>query len=504
MEANMEEKLKNLKIRLGEISDLVAADALMGWDQQVNMAPGAAEDRGEQLATLESLIHQKATSPEIGKLLDQLEPGMKKMDADSDDVRLVRVARRDFNKRTRVPADFVSEFARIAAVAQNTWEKAKHESNFPIFKPHLEKLVALRRQYADFFKPYQHVYDPLLDDFEPGLKTAEVQEIFNGLRTKQVALIKAIREKPQVESGFLKLNYPEKGQLDFGVKVITAFGYDWNRGRQDKSVHPFTTGFGLNDVRITTRVREDYLNPAMFGTMHECGHALYEQGIDQRFKRSPLAGGASMALHESQSRMWENLVGRSLPFWKHYYPQLQQTFPAQLGNVSLESFYKGINIVESSFIRVEADEATYNLHIMLRLELEIALMEGSLTVSDLPDAWNGRMKEYLGITPANDAEGVLQDVHWSTGSFGYFPTYALGNLVSAQLWEVLRRDLPDLDANTEKGRFEDLLGWLRKNVHQFGAKYEPQELVQKITGSKINPEPYLRYLQDKFGKIYKI
>ena len=500
----MEKELTQLKAKYAEISDLVAADAIMGWDQQVNMAPGAAEDRGEQLATIESLIHLKATSPEIGELLQRLEAEMKGLDGDRDDFRLVKAARRDYDKRTKVPGEFVAEFARTAALAQNKWEKARKESNFGLFQPHLEKLIALRRQYADFFKPYQHVYDPLLDDYEPGLKTAEVQEIFSGLRAKQVELIKAIREKPQVESSFLRLNYPEKGQWDFGVKVITAFGYDWNRGRQDKSVHPFTTGFGLNDVRITTRVYEDYLNPAMFGTMHECGHALYEQGIAQKYKRTPLATGASMAIHESQSRMWENLVGRSLPFWKHYYPELQKIFPGQLGNISLESFYKGVNIVEPSFIRVEADEATYNLHIMLRLELEIAMMEGSLVVADLPQAWNSKMKEYLGITPANDAEGVLQDVHWSTGSIGYFPTYALGNLVAAQLWDVLRKDLPDLDAQIEKGRFEGLLDWLRKNVHQFGAKYEPQELVQKVTGSKINPEPYLRYLQEKFGEIYHL
>ncbi len=500
----MEEKLNQLKAKYAEISDLVAADAIMGWDQQVNMAPGAAEDRGEQLATIESLIHLKATSPEIGELLQHLEAELKSFDGDSDEVRLVKAARRDYDKRTKVPGEFVAEIARTAALAQNKWEKARKESNFDLFQPHLEKLIALRRQYADFFKPYQHVYDPLLDDYEPGLKTAEVQGIFGGLRSKQVELIKAIREKPQVESSFLHLNYPEKGQWDFGVKVITAFGYDWNRGRQDKSVHPFTTGFGLNDVRITTRVNEKYLNPAMFGTMHECGHALYEQGIAQKYKRTPLATGASMAIHESQSRMWENLVGRSLPFWKHYYPELQKIFPGQLGNISLDTFYKGVNIVEPSFIRVEADEATYNLHIMLRLELEIAMMEGSLVVADLPQAWNKKMKEYLGITPANDAEGVLQDVHWSTGSIGYFPTYALGNLVAAQLWDVLRKDIPDLDSQIEKGRFDSLLDWLRKHVHQFGAKYEPQELVQKVTGSKINSEPYLRYLQEKFGEIYHL
>jgi carboxypeptidase Taq len=500
----MEDNIKRLKLKLAEIADLSAAVALLDWDQQVNMASGGAEDRGEQLSTLESLIHKKATLPELGNLLNNLESESKNLDADSDESRLIKVAKRDFDKRTKVPNEYVAEFARLAAVSHNVWEKAKKESNFSIFKPYLEKLVEMRRQYASFFRPYTHIYDPLLDDFEPGLKTAEVQEIFDGLRVKQVALIKAVSEKPKIKSDFLKLNYQEKGQWDFGVDVITAFGYDWNRGRQDKSVHPFTTGFGLNDVRITTRVNENYLNPALFGTMHECGHALYEQGIDQKYRRTPIAGGASMAVHESQSRMWENLVGRSFAFWKHFYPRLKEFFPTQLGNIDLDTFYKGINIVEPSFIRVEADEATYNLHIMLRLELEIALMEGSLSVADLPAAWNAKMKEYLGITPANDTEGVLQDVHWSSGLFGYFPTYALGNLVSAQLWETLRKDLTDLDTQIEKGKFADLLDWLHKNVHQYGAKYEPQELVQKVTGSKINPDAYIRYLQDKFRKIYNL
>ena len=498
----MEEKFKQLKILLAEISDLVAASALMGWDQQVNMAPGSAEDRGAQISTLESIIHIKATSQELGNIITELEGEVQKLDMDSDNARLVKVARRDYDKRVKVPTEYVAEMARVSSVAQTVWEKAKKESNFALFQPHLEKLVGLRRQYAEFFAPYTHIYDPLLDDFEPGLKTADVKSIFDGLRPKQVALIQAISQKPQVDSSFLKLNYPEKGQLDFGREVITSFGYDWDHGRQDKSVHPFTTGFGLNDVRITTRVNEDYLNPALFGTMHECGHALYEQGIDKKYNRTSLANGASMAVHESQSRMWENLVGRSLAFWKHFYPRLQKFFPSQLGSIDLDTFYKGVNIVEPSMIRVEADEATYNLHIMLRLELEIALMEGGLSVADLPAAWNTKFNEYLGITPRNEAEGVLQDVHWSSGSFGYFPTYALGNLVASQLWESMHKELPDVEQQIERGEFQGLLDWLCKNVHQYGAKYEPQELVQKVTGSKITPEPYIRYLEDKFGSIY--
>jgi carboxypeptidase Taq len=389
-------------------------------------------------------------------------------------------------------------------VAQSVWEKARAESDFSVFQPYLEQLVELRQQYADFFKPWTHVYDPLLDDYEPGMKTADVQSIFNTLRPKQVELIKAISEKPQVERSFLFLEYPEKTQWDFGVEVISKFGYDWDHGRQDKSVHPFTTGFGLNDVRITTRFATKYLPTAMFGTMHECGHALYELGIAKKYNRTPLGAGASMAVHESQSRLWENLVGRSRSFWKHFYPRLQEMFPSQLGNVNTEMFYKAVNAVEPSLIRVEADEATYNLHIMLRLEMEIALMEGSLKAKDAPEAWNAKFEDYLGIVPPTNALGVLQDVHWSFGGFGYFPTYALGNLVSAQLWERLEKDVPDVEAQVEKANFAVILNWLRENVHVYGAKYEPQELVQKVTGSKITPEPFMRYLDRKFKDIYSL
>ncbi len=500
----MSEKMEKLKGLLAEVADLRAASAVLGWDQLVNMPEGGAEDRGEQIATLESLIHIKSTTDEIGNLLDDLEKDVKDMDPDSDDARLWKVTKREYDKATKVTPEFVAEFARVSTVAQSAWEKAKPNSDFKSFQPYLEKLVDLRRQYADFFKPWEHVYDPLLDDFEPGMKTAEVQAIFNQLRPKQVELIKAISGKPQVDKSFLSLEYPEADQRKFGEMVITQFGYDWKHGRQDKSAHPFTTGFGLNDVRITTRFKTNYLPTAMFGTMHECGHALYELGIDKKYNRTPLGGGASMAVHESQSRLWENLVGRSRPFWKHYFPKLQEIFPSQLGNVDIETFYKGVNAVEPSFIRVEADEATYNLHIMLRLEMEIALMEGSLEVKDAPEVWNEKFNDYLGITPPDYETGVLQDVHWSFGGFGYFPTYALGNLVSAQVWETMSKDVQDVEAQVEKAKFDGILGWLRENLHKYGAKYEPQELVEKVTGSKITPEPYIRYLEAKFKDIYDL
>jgi carboxypeptidase Taq len=500
----MEEKLAKLKSLLAETADLGATSALLNWDQLVNMPSGGAEDRGEQIATIEQILHAKSTSDEIGSLLEDLSAAAKQMDPDSDDARLIKVAKRNFDKSTKVSAAFVSEFARVSTVAQSVWEKARAESDFSVFQPYLEQLVELRQQYADFFKPWTHVYDPLLDDYEPGMKTADVQSIFNTLRPKQVELIKAISEKPQVERSFLFLEYPEKTQWDFGVEVISKFGYDWDHGRQDKSVHPFTTGFGLNDVRITTRFATKYLPTAMFGTMHECGHALYELGIAKKYNRTPLGAGASMAVHESQSRLWENLVGRSRSFWKHFYPRLQELFPSQLGNVNTEMFYKAVNAVEPSLIRVEADEATYNLHIMLRLEMEIALMEGSLKAKDAPEAWNAKFEDYLGIVPPTNALGVLQDVHWSFGGFGYFPTYALGNLVSAQLWERLEKDVPDVEAQVEKANFAVILNWLRENVHVYGAKYEPQELVQKVTGSKITPEPFMRYLDRKFKDIYSL
>jgi carboxypeptidase Taq len=319
-----------------------------------------------------------------------------------------------------------------------------------------------------------------------------------------VELIQAIADRPQVDDSFLHLDYDEQKQWDFGIEVITKFGYDWTRGRQDRSTHPFTTDFSVNDVRITTRIDRNNLTSGLFSTLHECGHALYGQGINPEFERTPLMDGASYAVHESQSRTYENLVGRSLPFWEHFYPRLQEYFPAQLGSVDLDTFYQGINKVEPSLIRVEADEATYNLHIMLRLEIEIALMEGTLAVEDLPEVWNSKMQEYLGVTPPNDAKGVLQDVHWSSGYIGYFSTYALGNLISAQLWERLSADVRDISKQIRQGEFGELLAWMRAKIHAHGKKYEPQELVTRVTGTGIDPAPYRRYLRDKYSEIYAL
>lgn len=498
----MSAKLEQLKAILTEVADLNNASALLGWDQQTYMPEGGAEARGNQLGTLQKIAHEKFTSPEVGQLLADLKQEFSGADPDSDEARLLKVTQHDYDLATRVPPEFVAEFARVTTLAHPAWVEARAKSDFSIFRPHLEKIVEMGKEYVSFFPPADHPYDVLLDQFEPGMKTADVRAIFDALRPKQVELIRAIASKPQVDDAFLRLSYEEQKQWDFGVEVVTRFGYDWKRGRQDKAAHPFTTNFSINDVRITTRFDPHSGVSALFSTMHEAGHAMYEQGSNPAFERTPLAGGTSLAVHESQSRMWENLVGRSLPFWEYFYPKFQQLFPTQLGNVDLRTFYKGINKVEPSFIRVEADEATYNLHIMLRLEIEIAVVEGNLPVKDLPEVWNAKMKEYLGIIPPNDALGVLQDVHWSGGMMGYFSTYALGNLISAQLMEKIRQDIPNLDDQFRQGKFDDLLTWLREKIHVHGRKFEPQELVERVTGARITPEPYLRYLNAKYADIY--
>jgi carboxypeptidase Taq len=494
-------KMKRLREILADISDLGHIAAILDWDMQTYMPPGGTEARGNQMALLGRLEHERETASELGELLEALQPYAASLDPDSDEARLVKVTHRRYQKIMHVPTRHVVEFSQATTLGQQAWVEARAKSDFSIFRPHLEKIVALRQEYASFFPDFTHPYDALLDDFEPNMKTRDVQAIFDGLRPRQVELIHAISAQRQVDDSFLHQPFDEQKQWDFGKEVITRFGYDWKRGRQDKAPHPFTTGFSVNDVRITTRVSPNFLNTMLFGTMHECGHALYGMGIASNLERTGLERGASLAVHESQSRMWENLVGRSHPFWQCFYPSLQEKFP-QLIDVPLEKFYRGINKVQPSFIRVEADEATYNLHIMLRLELEIALIEGKVAVKDLPEIWIAKMQEYLGVTPPDDAKGVLQDIHWAGGSIGYFSTYALGNLISVQLWEKINQDIPDLEAKIQQGKFEAMLSWLREKVHCHGAKFDPQELVERVTGSRIDSAPYVRYLTRKYNQIY--
>ena len=500
----MSEKLEHLKITLGEVSDLNHAASVLSWDQQVNMPPMGNEARGQQLATLSKIAQEKFISDEVGRLIEDLKQEFAGADPSSDEAALIRVAARDYEKARRVPPEFIQEQAIVSARAFEAWVEARSKSDFPIFQPHLEKVVELVHRYISFFPPTEHPYDTLLDDYEPGMKTSDVTSIFEGLRARQVDLIKAIAKSKQVKDSFLYQKYNEKKLIHFGVKVVSQFGYDWSRGRQDKAPHPFETEFSVNDVRITTRYEEDNPLATVFSTMHEAGHAMYEQGVNPAYERTPLSGGTSLAVHESQSRMWENLVGRSLPFWEHFYPEFKKIFPTQLDRVSLKTFYKAINKVQPSLIRVNADEATYNLHIMLRLEMEIGLVDGGMAVKDLPEIWKAKMEDYLGIVPPDDAQGVLQDIHWSNGMVGYFSTYALGNLISAQLWEKINQDIPNLDDQIRSGNFGELLGWLRANIHRHGHKYDPQDLVERVTGSRITPEPYLRYLTKKYNEVYDL
>jgi carboxypeptidase Taq len=484
---------------IGEVVDLRHAADLIEWDERVYMPPGGAAVHGEMSAALRRLSHEKFTSAEVGDAIGAARRQIASDDPDADAARMVAVTARDYDKATRVPAEFVAEQATAVSAAQHVWADARARSDFARFQPHLETVLDLKRRYVGFFPPADHPYDIMLDEYEPGMKTADVRRLFDALRPRQVAIIKKVASQPAPPDGFMKATYAEGDLWSFAVDVISAFGFDWQRGRQDKSVHPFATGIGAGDVRITTRWVEGQPLSLLFGTMHEAGHAMYEQGVSVAHHRTLLEGGASLGVHESQSRLWENLVGRSRGFWDHFFPQLQKRVPSQLAGVTAEQFYRTINRVQPSFIRVEADEATYNLHIMLRVELELALIEGSLAVADLPEAWNSRMQEYLGLTPPDAAKGVLQDIHWAAGLFGYFATYTLGNVIGAQLWERFGAVHPRRDTDIGRGDFSALLSWLRSELHQHGRKFEPQELVQRITGSSVNPEPYLRYLEQKYA-----
>ena len=501
---SMDNQLGKLREALAEVADIRHAADLIEWDERVYMPEGGAPVHGEMSGTLRRMAHEKFISDAVGEALEKARRHVGTLDPASDDVRLVAVTARDFEKARNVPADFVAEHAHVVSAAQHAWVQARATSNFAMFQPHLEKVLELKRRYVTFFPRAAHSYDILLDDFEPGMTTAEVRAVFDVLRPRQVELIRTIAERPQADGGFFNASFGEKDMWNFAVEVITAFGFDWSRGRQDKSVHPFATAIGADDVRITTRWVEGEPLSLLFGTMHETGHGLYEQGVSRVHHRTSLEGGASLGVHESQSRLWENLVGRSKPFWEHFFPALQARFPSQLKGVTLDRFYRGINRVRPSLIRVEADEATYNLHVMLRVELEIALLEGALTVRDLPDAWRSRMSEYLGLTPPDDATGVLQDIHWSAGLLGYFGTYTLGNIIAAQLWEAFERAHPDRDEQIRRGDFSALLGWLRREVHQHGRKFQAQELVERVAGSRIDPAPYLRYLEQKYADVYSL
>lgn len=501
----MNDKLAELKTRLTAVNDLSRASAVLGWDQQTYMPPGGAAARGRQMATLQALAQEKFVDPAIGRLLDDLRPYEESLPYDSDDASLIRITRRQYEREVRVPPAFVAEFVQHGAESYQVWTEARPANDFKRVQPYLEKTVDLSRQYADFFPGYDHIADPLIDVADYGMKAASVRALFDELRTAMVPIVQAITHEPPADDSALHRHFPEAQQLAFSLDVAKRLGYDLQRGRQDKTHHPFTTTFSIGDVRITTRVDEQYLGDCLFSVIHEAGHAMYEQGIDPAYEGTPLAGGTSAGVHESQSRLWENVVGRSRGFWEHFYPQLQEAFPDALRSVPLDTFYRAVNKVVPSLIRTEADEVTYNLHVMIRFGLELELLEGKLAVRDLPEVWRARYQSDLGVASADDKDGVLQDVHWYYGVVGgTFQGYTLGNILGAQFFEAALAAHPDIPEQIRRGEFGTLHGWLRENVYRPGSKFTTDELLQRATGQGLSIQPYLRYLRGKYGELYSL
>jgi len=468
------------------------------------MPAGGMESRASQISTIRKLAHEYFTDDSIGELLDRLSPEVASLDPNSADAALISVTKHDFERARKIPARLVAEMAEATSHARDAWREARESDRYDVFAPHPRHVLDLNIEKAEAVGTGGCLYDALLDEYEPAMKTATVALVFADLRDALVPFVREIASRPQPDSSVLRRFYDGDKQWDFGLSVIRDFGYDFSRGRQDHSAHPFTTTFSLFDVRVTTRVDEHFFNPAFFGSLHEAGHGMYEQGIDPALDRTPLAAGTSLGMHESQSRLWEILVGRSYAFWQHYFPALQQTFPDAVGTTTLDEFYRAVNIVKPSLIRVEADEVTYNLHIMLRFELEQELLEGRLSVEDLPAAWNDRTEVYFGLRPTSDKKGVLQDIHWSIGALGYFPTYALGNLMSAQLFNRAATDIGDLESKIATGDFAPLLNWLRTNVYRHGRKLTATQILETATGRGLEAESWLKYIRDKFGALYGI
>ena len=500
--------LEQVRERDREIQLLSHIEAQLRWDQETQLPAQGVVERAEQLATLEAIIHQRATDRALGDALDEAEAGASAdTGATVQDLALLREVRRAYDHRIKLPESLVTEVARQSSVNQAAWARAREASDFSLFAKELERTVELVLQRVACLKEdgMTSPYDALLDEFEPYMKTSDVAAVFDHLRPRLVALLDAIRgSSVGVDANVLTRSYDEAVQRGFSDELLAALGFERDRGRLDISAHPFSTTLGQDDVRVTTRFAETFVASSIFGTIHECGHGLYELGVDSSLAASALGGGVSLGIHESQSRFWENVVGRSRPFWEHFLPRLREHFPRQLADQGIDSFYAAINRVEPSFIRVEADEVTYNLHILLRFTLEQQLVEGTLRVAELPEAWRAQSRDLLGIDPTAAADGVLQDIHWSAFLIGYFPTYTLGNLYSAQFATALRKEVGDLDGLVRDANFRPILEWLRKNIHRHGAIYPATELCQRATGATLSATHFVSYLEDKYRALYRL
>ncbi|MBS1719162.1 MAG: carboxypeptidase M32 [Armatimonadetes bacterium] len=486
--------LEQLRLRLADVHALHNAITVLDWDQQTYMPEGGSESRAEHTSCLSRMAHELFVDDKTKSLIDAASP-----ETDIDQAEL-RVIKRRFDLATKFPASLVAEKSRLSSIAHNEWVAARASNNFKSFVPTLSRMFEIAREEAELLGYTDHIYDALLDQYEEGSTAADCRRMFDALKAEQAPLILAIKELPEVDDSWLYGEWDIPTQRKFTETIVKEIGFDFERGRQDEAPHPFCTTFGVGDVRLTTRYKP-YLGSAIFGSLHEAGHGMYEQGSPASFDRTFLQGGVSLGLHESQSRTWENLVGRSREFWSIFLPKLQQAFPV-LANKDLDTFYRGINKVEPSLIRVEADEMTYNMHVLIRFEIECDVLTGALEVKDMPEAWNAKYQQYLGITPPNDAQGCLQDVHWSMGSIGYFPTYSMGNVLSYQIWNAMEKEIGNVHELMAKGDFATIHGWLRENMYQHGCRYAPKELVLKLTGKPLDPTDYLTGITAKYRAIY--
>jgi carboxypeptidase Taq len=502
---NVQDIASDFKQCIRKIRSYEEALGLLYWDLRTGAPKKGVETRSDAIGVLSSEMFKLSVSKEMGEYLEALREPEAYKELNEIEQRMVSESFKAYEKSKKIPPDMYQEYVVLTSQAESIWEEAKEENNFAKFQPYLEKIVDFNRKFVELWGYEGHPYNTLLEPYEPGMTVEKLDQVFSALRDELVPLLKQIADSSnKPEAGFLQADYPKAQQREFSLYILKQLGYDFDAGRLDESVHPFATGLNPGDVRITTSFLPNEVSFALFGTIHECGHALYEQNISKDLIGTNLCSGASMGIHESQSRFWENKVGSSRPFWQRYLKELKQTFPEQLKDVNEEGFYKAINEVKPSLIRIKADEMTYNLHIIIRYEIEKALISGDLKVADLPQVWNQKYEEYLGITPPTDAEGVLQDVHWAGGAFGYFPSYALGNMYAAQLLNQIREDLPSFNQDIEAGDFSSIKQWLVENIHQYGQLLTPEELIKKATGESLNPKYLTQYLQTKYTDIYSL
>lgn len=485
------------------LADLSAAVAVLGWDQETYMPDGAAYGRAEQISTLSALVHQMTVDSDYGDLVRSLHDASNGNGLEEWQKASVSESARDLEMAAKLPEEHVREFARATSLAQHSWKQARSEKNYALFADALTHLVELKRREAEYLGYQENPYDALIDQFEPGMTAAQLKPVFTRLREGTKVLLDRIAgaaNKP--DDAILFTDFNKEKQLAYSREMVAKLGFNFGTGRVDLSAHPFCTSFGMTDVRLTTRIFNDDLRSCLFGLIHEAGHGMYEQGVDPAYARTPLASGTSMGIHESQSLFWENMIARSESFWQWAFPSLQSTFPEPLASLDAYEFFRAINVVKPSFIRIESDELTYNLHIVTRFEIEDALINGQISVADVPELWNSKMQEYLGITPANDAEGCLQDVHWSFGGFGYFPSYTLGKLYAAMFYRQLKREMPDLESQIAAGRFTDILAWLREKIHRWGKSKRSATLVMEICNEPLSETAFLDYMTGKVERVY--